>query len=93
MRFLNHPVTGKPDALMTMSCVVVAICAVKFLFEGLSFAVFGHTVSLGHADAMSYGAMLGPVLGAHGATEWRRIANNNDDEQEGTAQVDNPDDV
>lgn len=87
LRFLLNPKTKQPDGLLTMSCIVVGVCALKFLMEGVSFLAFGHTISLGHADALSYGAMLTPVLGAHGASEYKRISKGND----GTAAVDNPD--
>lgn len=87
LRFLMNPKTKQPDGLLTMSCIVVGVCAIKFLFEGVSFVVFGHTVSLGHADALSYGAMLTPVLGAHGASEFQRVKK----ERDGTSAIDNPD--
>ncbi len=87
LRFLKHPITGKPDALLTMSCAVVGVCAAKFMMEGVVLELFGHSLSLGHADAMSYAAMLTPILGAHGASEYKRVKPNN----EGSSQVDNPD--
>jgi len=71
--FLKNPNTSKPDALLTMACLIVFVCALKFLMEGVSFNLFGHSISLGHVDAMTYAAMLTPVLGAHGAVEFNRI--------------------
>lgn len=88
LRFLLHPETKQPDALLTMSCLVVLMCATKFIFEGVELHLFSHVISFGHADAASYAAMLTPVLGAHGASEYKRIANRL---PRPTAEVDNPD--
>lgn len=85
LRFLKHPVTKQPDALLTMSCLVVLMCATKFMFEGIEVTLFSQQFSFGHADAGSYAAMLGPVLGAHGATEWKRAGKKN------RSRVDDPD--
>lgn len=83
----KHPRTGKPDAILTLTCFAVIICVVKFLFEGVELAVHGHVLSLGHADAASYMAILTPVMGAHGVREFRNMPN---PEQEPT-RPDNPD--
>lgn len=72
MRFsLKHPSTGKTDAILTMTCFIVVLCGLKFLFDGVEITIFGHIISFGHADPMAYGTLLTPVLGAHGAREWR----------------------
>lgn len=42
-----------------LSVMVVIAATVKFLFEGGSITIFGH------ADALTYGLLLTPVLGAH----------------------------
>ncbi len=57
------------------------------MMEGVVLEVLGHSLSLGHADSLSYAAMLTPILGAHGASEYKRTKS----DSEGTAQVDNPD--
>lgn len=51
--------------LQKLTCYTVIVCVIKFLFEGVTFDVLGHAVNLGHADAMTYGALLTPILGAH----------------------------
>lgn len=91
MRWLKHPRTGEIDPILSITAFVVVLCTVKFFFEGVTLEIAGHVLSLGHADSLSYGAILGPVLGAQGAREWRipsapNLLNN------GTSQgVDNPD--
>lgn len=89
MRFplFSHPTTGKRDVLVTVTILICCVCAAKFLFEGISFTLFGHIISLGHADSMSYGAMLGPTLGAHGAVEFNRVSNQDPNQP----RVDDPD--
>lgn len=67
--FLKHPQTNEPDLLMTLAWVVTLVCSIKFLFEGIEITIGAHTLSLGHADATTYAAMLAPVLGAHGWKE------------------------
>lgn len=69
--FIVHPRTGEPDPMLTMACITVAVCTFKFLLEGISFVIGGHPISFGHADAMTYGALLTPVLGAHATREWK----------------------
>lgn len=69
--FLKHPRTGLPDVMLTLSTVVVLAASVKFLLEGINLTIFGHMVNFGHADAMTYGTLLTPVLGAHGYTMTR----------------------
>lgn len=63
MRVLK--VLGK-DPMFTMAIFAVAACLIKFLMEGVAFTVEGYNISLGHADSLTYAAILGPVLGAHG---------------------------
>ena len=53
------------DPMLTLSLFVVTACTVKFLFEGVAFNLGGFNISLGHADALTYGALLTPVLSAH----------------------------
>lgn len=84
---VKHPTTGQVDVILSLVVFVVVICGLKFLFDGVSIHVFGHLVSFGHVDSMSYGTMLAPTLGAHGYITTKGAApsptyNN---------QVDNPD--
>ena len=65
-RFLKHPSTGIEDPMMTLSVIAALACVVKFLADGVTFTLYGHTMNLGHADSMAYGALLTPILGAHG---------------------------
>lgn len=87
--WLKHPRTGERDAMLTLMALTVLVCVVKFFFEGVSVTLFGHTLSLGHADPLSYGAILSPVLGAHATREWRIPSAPN--LTRGTAEVDDPD--
>ena len=51
---------------LLLSLMVVSACTIRFLIDGISFFAFGHIVNLPHTDPMAYGAILAPVLGAHG---------------------------
>lgn len=68
---------------LQLSVLVVAVCALRFLFDGLSVTIGGHNLTLGHIDALAYGSILTPVLGAHGYIK----ASLN----KGRKRVDNPD--
>lgn len=48
-----------------LSSVVVGVCAVRFLLDGVTLTFFGQTFTLAPTDPLSYGAILTPVLGAH----------------------------
>lgn len=63
--FLNHPETGKPDLMVTLTTVVTIAAVIKFILDGVSMVINGHTISFGHVDSMTYGSVLAPVLGAH----------------------------
>lgn len=54
------------DHMTTLVTITVLACVTKFLMQGVTFDVFGHAINLGSADALTYGALLTPVLGAHG---------------------------
>lgn len=63
---VKHPTTGQTDVLLSLVVFVVIICGLKFLMDGATIQIFGHMISFGHVDSMSYGTMLAPMLGAHG---------------------------
>lgn len=71
---VRHPSTGEIDVILSLVVFVVVICGLKFLLDGVSIQVFGHMVSFGHVDSMSYGTMLAPTLGAHGYIATKGIA-------------------
>lgn len=73
---IKHTTSGKHDPMLTLTVLAVLICILRFLFDGATFVIFGHVLNLGHVDSMSYGALLSPVLGAHGAKEWKMSSNN-----------------
>lgn len=56
------------DPMRTMAVITVGACTLKFLMEGVTATIGGYSFSLGHADAMTYAALLTPVLGAHSYT-------------------------
>lgn len=66
----KHTAGGTANTMHTLVCLSVLACVLKFFFEGVTLHIFGHPVQLGHADAMSYGAILSPILGAHAARGW-----------------------
>jgi hypothetical protein len=49
-----------------LSVIVVMICSFRFLLDGVSVTVFGHSLSIGHTDPLAYSSFLAPVLGVHG---------------------------
>lgn len=49
-----------------LASVTVGACVLRFLFDGLNVTLFGQNVIIPHTDSMSYGAILTPVLAAHG---------------------------
>jgi hypothetical protein len=49
-----------------MSLIVVTVCAIRFLFDGLSITIKDYTLTIGHMDSLAYGSILTPVLAAHG---------------------------
>lgn len=51
---------------------VVLVACIKFLLDGVTVHLAGISFDLGHVDAMAYGALLTPVLGAHGWIEGRK---------------------
>ena len=73
---------SKPDAgksshrktIERLTVLVVIIASIKFLFEGGNLHLFGH------ADSMTYGLFLSPVLGAHSFIHTRKDAENNADQ-------------
>lgn len=85
--FLKCPQTNEPDMLMTLAWIVTLVCSAKFLFEGVEINIAGHVLSLGHADATTYAAMLAPVLGAHGWKESGKSFRT----PKPTGNIDNPD--
>lgn len=70
--FIVHPDTKQRDPMLTMSILVILAATGKFLLEGISMTVLGHMINFGHADAGLYGALLVPVLGAHGYLHAKR---------------------
>ena len=68
MRFpyLKQPKSGEYDPMLTMSVLAVTAAILKFILEGVTFVFSGHKISFGHVDSLTYGALLTPILGAHG---------------------------
>lgn len=57
------------EPLASLVALTILVCLIKFLMEGISFDYHNHPVSLGHADSLTYAALLGPILGAHSYTK------------------------
>lgn len=51
--------------LEKLAIAATIACIVKFLVEGISFFAFGHQVSFGHTDSLTYTALLSPLWGGH----------------------------
>lgn len=60
--WLNHPRSGTPDAMLTFAAIAIAVCAIKFLANGVSFTFHSHLINLGTTDSTSYAALLGPTV-------------------------------
>lgn len=81
LRFLKNPKSGQPDLFITLSLFAVLAAIARFLGEGMTIVLHGHTiVSNMHTDASAYAAFLAPVLGAHGYMETRNPTKENKDE-------------
>lgn len=68
--WIKHPRLQEPDTMLTVAVLSVVVCWIKFLFNDVSFTIAGHTFNCGHVDALAYGALLGPTLGAYTAKKW-----------------------
>ena len=56
----------KLTEISVLSAIVVVTCSIKFLFDGVSLDLLGHSVNFGHIEPSAYLGILTPVLGAHG---------------------------
>ncbi len=65
MRWMLLNSRGKPDAMLSIAVVSVAVVLVKFLFGGAVISWSGNSITLGQLDAASIAAMLTPTLGAY----------------------------
>jgi hypothetical protein len=54
------------NTTLKLSVLVVFVCCFRFLFDGITLTFGQYTLSLGHVDSLAYGAILTPILGAHG---------------------------
>lgn len=63
--WIKHPRNKKPDVMLTVAVVTVAIVLGKFLLNGVSIKLFGTPVSFGTVNAGMIGALLTPTLGAY----------------------------
>lgn len=79
-----HPNTGRKDPILSLSAFCIIVCSLKFFLDGVVIHLMGHSVAFGHVDALSYGSLLTPVLGAHGYTAVRGEAVNKVDNPDGT---------
>jgi hypothetical protein len=79
--WIKHPDTGKLDPVLTLSAMTVLICGIKFLLDGASITMSGHSISLGHVDPLAYGAFLTPVLAMHSWLGNKKEGNKEDDDK------------
>lgn len=75
--FINNPDTGKPDEMVTITILSVGAVLTRFLFDGITVSMYGHSFTFGHVDAMVYASILAPILGTHG------FITNNKDKKDG----------
>lgn len=66
----KHHLSGKDDALLTVTVLSIALVAVRFFIDGMTFTLFGHTISVGVMNSASYATLLSPIAGAHGTREF-----------------------
>lgn len=76
------PFLAERDGMRSMSYLTILVCLVKFMLEGMTIHFFGSVLTVNVSDAMTYGAILTPVLGAHAARDWQSNKK---------SRVDNPD--
>lgn len=66
MDFMVKNNWGKPDAMLTMSAIAMAVILLKILVNGLVITVGGAAVvTCGTIDGTVIGALLTPTLGAY----------------------------
>lgn len=70
--FIKHPGTGEPDVMTTLLVITTTVASLKFLMDGVTLHISSHVISFGHMDALSYGSLLAPLLGAHGYIEGKK---------------------
>lgn len=56
---------GKPDAVLTMTVMVLVVILIKLLFAEVSVEIGDHMVKLGTMDAGVVASLLTPTLGAY----------------------------
>ena len=69
--------------MVTLATIVTLSAVFRFLLDGVSLVVCGHSMSFGHVDSLTYGSILTPVLGSHVFSESRQQPR----------KVDNPDET
>lgn len=62
--FIKHP--GNTTLMTNLLVILSVAAALKFILDGVSLVINGHTITFGHSDSMSYASLLGPAYGAHG---------------------------
>lgn len=77
LRFLKNPKTGVPDLMTTLTTITVLVATLKFLLDGVTLTLKGHTLDFGHLDSMTYGMFLAPILGTHGWVETKTTKETN----------------
>lgn len=70
---INHPTRGTPDVMVTLALLVTLAATLRFILDGVSLTIAGHTLAFGHIDSMTYGALLTPVLGGHVISESQQM--------------------
>ena len=66
----KHHLTGKQDALLTVTVLSIALVAIRFFLDGDTFTIFGHTLAFGVMSPASYATLLSPIAGTHGVKEF-----------------------
>ncbi len=86
LRFMKNPESDRPDGMLTLAFIVTIAATIRFLLDGVTVTVFDHVIAFGKVDALVYGALLTPVLGAHSFKDTRP-----DRFKRSEGRVDNPD--
>ena len=61
---------GTKSLTATMVVISFLVVMVKVLFNGAEFTIGGSLYSLGSIDALTIGAIFGPILGSYTARRW-----------------------
>lgn len=61
---------GKPDAMLTLTVIVLAVVLIKVIFGGMSVHIYSWTMNVDPISPELAGVLLGPNIGAYVARRY-----------------------